>query len=342
MPRIINPNAYTITAGGATVLLPVTDPTDLYQILPDSGAVTLVANQTFGPTGTPLEGMRYELEYGGGVTLDGNTLDIFGFIFSPNEALAKYIITATFTNGAFEVKLAYSANNGSATVDGANIQSGTIPGSALLSGDTPLTSIVPLSGEGIQLKSNALGVLIEHDATQAGEITIGDGTTVNPRFMSGAILMDSSGVTTLQSGVVTPENLSFTVDGSLVARLLIPASEVLTLFTIPITIVTAVAGAYIEVTSASAYHAFDTLAYTVNTEINLITQGANRRQFFNDEILLSTATTGLPFVEDITALSATDEVFRVNEPLQLTLTTGNSATGNSDVLVSVQYRLVTV
>jgi hypothetical protein len=339
MPNIIITESFTITAGGGTELISTGSTIDRIVIVPDAGAVTLAANQIFAVVGTPTQGLTYTFEYNGGVTLDGNTLDIFGFQLSAAEALAKYIITATFLDGIFQVKLAFSANDGAPTIDGSQIQAETITSTSLVTGGIALTDLVPLSGEGLQLKSDVSGVLIEHDATGSGQITVGNTTTVNAVNMSGAITMDFAGTTTLGIGVVTEQNLAFTIDSDLSATLLIPSASILNWNANPIQLVSAPGvGFYIELVSASAFMNFQSIFYIGSTTTTLFINGATNT-ISSSQILESTIDRGVTFKFLDATLLSTETIYLENQPLMIGNTVGAPANGDSDITVSVTYKI---
>lgn len=343
MPKNINTKTFTITAGGGTELLDVNDPTELYRILPDGGAETLAANQTYSPTGTPTEGLLYEFEYNGGVTLDGNTLDIFGHQFSDAEALAKYTVTAKFVDGIYQVKLLYSANDGTPTIDGAQVQDGTITGTQIQAGSTSLSDIVVATAQGFMIKAGVAGVWEEFDPTGSGAIIVGQGADVLPVLMSGDVTMGPTGAATIALGVVTPDKLSFTIESQLSANPLITSAQIRALNTTPIIVVPAPgAGKYIEVISASAYITFVSAAYAGTINMDLECQGASVRQFSNQQILATNVTKGSQFLRETTAVSAALTQLIENTPLVLIQPTGDPITGDSDMRLSVNYRIVNI
>ncbi len=343
MPKKITFTTFTIVAGGSNELLDVLEDTELYRILPDSGAVTLVANQTFSPTGTPSEGVQYVFEYNGGVTLSGNTLDIFGHQFTDAEALAKYRITCTFIDGIYEVKLAYSANDGTPTVDGAAIQTGTITSTQIQSGSTSLADIAPASGQGFMIKGGVAGVWEEIDSTGAGRINIGQGADVLSLPLSGDVTMGATGAVLVANGAITPEKLSFTIESTLSSNITLSSVQVQALNTSPITMVGAPgAGKVIEVISASAFIQFNTLAYAGTINIDLECQGASVRQFSNQQILGTSISKGSQFLRETTPVTSALSQLIENTALILIQPTGDPTTGNSPVTVSVNYRIINV
>ena len=122
------------------------------------------------------------------------------------------------------------------------------------------------------------------------------------------------------------------------ASITLTAAQVKTLNTSPITIVSAVAGYAIEVVSASVKIAFNTTAYATNTFIQLIVNGATTAQYGAGILNATVATTKkLP---EISTTSATTTQLITNAELEVSTLTGDPTTGDSDVTVYVNYRLI--
>ena len=122
------------------------------------------------------------------------------------------------------------------------------------------------------------------------------------------------------------------------AELTIASADVLTLNSTPLTIVSAVSGYSIEVTSASVKIDFSTTAYATNTFIQLITNGATTAQYGAGIINATVATTKkLP---EISTTTATTTQLIANADLQVSVKTGDPTAGDSDVTIFVNYRLI--
>jgi hypothetical protein len=132
------------------------------------------------------------------------------------------------------------------------------------------------------------------------------------------------------------DNGVFCIGGS--AELTIASADVLTLNSIPLTIVSAVPGYAIEVVSASVKIDFNTTAYATSTDINVVCSGATQSQL-KDDVLASTVST-LRKLLPVTGLSATDTQIIQNSALLVSVGSGNPTTGDSDVTVYVNYRLI--
>jgi hypothetical protein len=120
------------------------------------------------------------------------------------------------------------------------------------------------------------------------------------------------------------------------ASLTIASADVLTLNTTPLTIVGAVAGYAIEVISASLKIEFNSAAYATNTALQIIVNNANLCQAQTQ--LNQTANCFSLFeIEN----AAPDNIQMVeNEPLNVYVDTGNPTSGDSDITVFVNYRLI--
>ena len=122
------------------------------------------------------------------------------------------------------------------------------------------------------------------------------------------------------------------------AELTIASADVLTLNSTPLTIVSAVSGYSIEVTSASVKIDFSTTAYATNTFIQLITNGATTAQYGAGIINATVATTKkLP---EISTTTATTTQLIANADLQVSVKTGDPTAGDSDITIFVNYRLI--
>ncbi len=121
------------------------------------------------------------------------------------------------------------------------------------------------------------------------------------------------------------------------AELTIASADVLTLNSTPLTIVSAVSGYAIEVVSASVKIDFNSVAYAAEASIYLQTNGANTLQAkctFLDATLNRSSKFETTFVS-----SPTDTQLIPNADLEV-ICPSNPTTGDSDVTVYVNYRLI--
>ena len=123
------------------------------------------------------------------------------------------------------------------------------------------------------------------------------------------------------------------------AELTIASADVLTLNSIPLTIVSAVSGYAIEVVSASLKLDFNSAAYATNTMMTIITSGATEPQADNS-IDATVARTGRFRHRSTSGISPTATQMIANADLQVSVDAGNPTAGDSDVTVYVNYRLI--
>jgi hypothetical protein len=122
------------------------------------------------------------------------------------------------------------------------------------------------------------------------------------------------------------------------AELTIASADVLTLNSTPLTIVSAVSGYAIEVVSASVKLDFNTTAYGTTAAILLKTTGANNRQA-EVSVLDATVSTIRNFTT-FQATEPTDVQMITNADLTVEAKSNNPTTGDSDITVFVNYRLI--
>ncbi len=100
------------------------------------------------------------------------------------------------------------------------------------------------------------------------------------------------------------------------------------------------AGKTIRVISATGKLTYNSIAYTTNLNMQLITDTAVDAQFSEDNILESTATRTLSFDSvDGGASGATDTQLIANKALLLKVATGNPAAGNSAAAIYIWYTI---
>lgn len=124
------------------------------------------------------------------------------------------------------------------------------------------------------------------------------------------------------------------------ASLVIASADVLQLNTTPQTIVAAQgAGKGIEVISASVKVDFNSAAYATNTSLKLICSGATYEQSQGSIAASVSSTTRL---RTLPPSGATDTQVIENAALQVSVASGDPATGDSDIEVFVLYRVINV
>lgn len=111
MPIITTPSIITLTAGGGTVNLDIAEPVDIYFI---RGTATLTSNWTIQSSNVnslPLiAGVLYNFKYEADITLDGNTITIFGQTLPPHVADKNMRITAYYNGSVWIVEFIPDVN----------------------------------------------------------------------------------------------------------------------------------------------------------------------------------------------------------------------------------------
>ncbi len=123
------------------------------------------------------------------------------------------------------------------------------------------------------------------------------------------------------------------------AELTIASADVLTLNTIPLTIVPAVSGYAIEAVSVAVSITYNSVAYATNTNLIIITDTADNPQYKRDYLLSQTADTAYKFAE-VAPTSGTQLI--ANKALTATIASGNPTAGDSPITIFVNYRLIPV
>lgn len=101
----------TLTAGGGTTNLPVASFNTLYII---QGSATLAANWVIQPSGTPVAGTEYRFRYEADITLNGNSITVFGTAIPETLADKTHQINAYYDGSNWEVNFSVDVDeNGS-------------------------------------------------------------------------------------------------------------------------------------------------------------------------------------------------------------------------------------
>lgn len=123
----------------------------------------------------------------------------------------------------------------------------------------------------------------------------------------------------------------------------ITTAQVKLLNTTPIEIVAAPgAGKAIELISLNSDMTFVSAAYTANTSLILITDTALDSQASDGRILLSTGTRITRGVIIVSGPGTVNSQLVENKALNVSVSTGDPATGDSDVIINISYRIVNV
>lgn len=154
----------------------------------------------------------------------------------------------------------------------------------------------------------------------------------------------SSGGTKFTNTVLLPSEINIQQ-----AIITIPTASVLTLNSIPYQIAAAPGAGYaIQVISANArIKTYGGVAYATNVTITLISDtaiSASNYQALNNTILQRTSSCIKGFTLVATGGGAGDDnsVFIENKALMAYVLTGNPTAGNSDIIINVLYRIITL
>lgn len=101
MPIYNQVQTETITNGGGTFNLACGNSTTTRYVF--SGTATLAANWVIQPSGTPLQGMEFDIRWQSLCTQGANTVTIFGRVLSDDEALSDLTISCYYNGSAWDV-----------------------------------------------------------------------------------------------------------------------------------------------------------------------------------------------------------------------------------------------
>jgi len=101
MPIYNQVQTETITNGGGTINLACGNSTTTRYVF--SGTATLSSNWTIQPTGTPLQGMEFDIRWQSLCTQGANTVTIFGRALSDDEALSDLTVTCFYNGSSWDV-----------------------------------------------------------------------------------------------------------------------------------------------------------------------------------------------------------------------------------------------
>lgn len=91
-----------LTSGGGTVNLSVNDPYSDYDI---TGTVTLAASYVIQASGTPVKNTKFVFNYEANITLNGNTLTIFGLSLDASQALQSCFIVSKYDGSVWDTQI---------------------------------------------------------------------------------------------------------------------------------------------------------------------------------------------------------------------------------------------
>ena len=108
MPIYNQVQTETITNGGGTINLACGNSTTTRYVF--SGTATLAANWVIQPSGTPLQGMEFDIRWQSVCTIGANSVTIFGTALTADQALNDLIITCYYNGSAWDVDINEDSN----------------------------------------------------------------------------------------------------------------------------------------------------------------------------------------------------------------------------------------
>lgn len=103
MPIYNQVQTETITNGGGTISLACGNSTTTRYVF--SGTATLAANWVIQPSGTPFQGMEFDIRWQSACTIGANSVTIFGVALTADQALNDLIITCYYNGSAWDVDI---------------------------------------------------------------------------------------------------------------------------------------------------------------------------------------------------------------------------------------------
>jgi hypothetical protein len=182
-----------------------------------------------------------------------------------------------------------------------------------------------------------LGLALNPDGTEMPTSSLqigGTGTTGTFQYRDGnessgyTLTCDVNGVATWQPPIIIDKTIT------------IPSVDVLTLFTTPYLLIASPGvGYYIQVLTAACKVNFNSIAYAVNTTLNVYTDTATRVQHaFSNGLNATLSRIGVSAQQGTNA--AADTQLISDKGVYLTSQTGNPTTGDSDIIIYLTYRII--
>jgi hypothetical protein len=307
MPQVINTQNFTVNAAGATFTVDDTDTFSEYVI---GGAAALVANNSVIFGGTPLLNMNVRIRYEATCTNAGGTVTILGTVLNNVQMGRPCFADCNYNGASWDVQVYADASS---------------------TGWIVSTDFSPSSVNTAAIANNA--VTHAKYQTIADQTFLGNvsGGTTNPSALTVAQMQTALGV---NSGYATVYYASITI----------PTASVLTLNATPLTIVAAPgAGLAIQVVAGTASMTYNTTPYATNGVLSLISLGSviSQAGLTANGFLFGTVTRNVSF-EIIKSATITDTQIGVNAPLLVQVDTGNPTAGDSDITVTVLYRILPI
>jgi len=330
-----------------------------YRIVPVSNPLTMTGDLTIAPSGTPTKGMVCNFLFDSSMILSGFNFSLFGYAVTTTQALTTWNATCYYNGSAWEVYFTQNAST-TAYINGNQIIDGTIPLDKLVNltadhiiiGDTgnvptdvPMTGDVHVAYDGGTVSAvttiQPAVVTLAKIANLADDHIILGNASNRPTavVMSGDVLMDNAGVTTIQPGVVTPSMLSFSASVLQMASVTLSSAQILALNTTPIQIVASPGvGNRIIVVTGSIDYTFVTTAYATHTAVGFTTETATVAQVAID-VLAATLSKEARLTNQQT-VGASDTQVISNKALMVNAPGGNPTTGDGTAVITVWYVII--
>lgn len=103
MPIFNGVYSYTVTNGGGTINLDVTDNTITRYVF--DGTPTLSSSFTIQPTGSPIQGTEFDIRWQSVCIIGANSVTIFGTALTASEALMDLIVTCYYNGSSWDVDI---------------------------------------------------------------------------------------------------------------------------------------------------------------------------------------------------------------------------------------------
>lgn len=330
----------TIVAGGLTKSYAVTDNIEIYNLTPSGGTVALAGDVLITSSGSLTAGTTYTFKVAAGFTLGANTFSIMGTALTAAQCLYETMVHCYYTGSTWEVHVCADEQSGNTNIDGARIQALSIPTAAYAAKSVTTAKMADLPAKGYTYLGGNNGVVNSVNISTDKVVLIGDGTTANPVVITGDITIANTGAATIGAGKVTAAMLAYTPVEYFETSLSLTSAQILTLYTVPITIVPSPgANKYIEVISASISTTFLTSAYATNTTVILKNTGADISQFSNTPCLVATVSKTTNMIPTTAVAGIGETQILANTALQVSVKVGDPTAGLGSIKVRVIYAI---
>jgi hypothetical protein len=211
MPIYNQVQTETITNGGGTISLACGNSTTTRYVF--SGTATLAANWVIQPSGTPFQGMEFDIRWQSACTIGANSVTIFGVALTADQALNDLIITCYYNGSAWDVDIQQDVvedifefgTGGNASVILANGGTSTASGSGAVnmgvnntvSGDNSFSA--GISNTASNQDSTAIGNT--NTASGLASVALGNGNVASGDYcFASGILVDATGTASTAEG----------------------------------------------------------------------------------------------------------------------------------------------